>query len=64
MTGKNLNMLMKLKKTSRGGVDLSDEREVFALAQRIADHTGDTVTLRDENGVVLATFHPSSVDPH
>lgn len=57
MTDKNLNMLIRLKKIAGTAVDLADERAAFALAQRLADTTGGSVIVRDENGGFLATFH-------
>lgn len=64
MADKNLNMLIALKKISEVAVDLPDEGTAFALAQRIADRTRRSVTVRDEDRCLLATFHPSSIDSH
>lgn len=62
MADKNLNMLIRLKKGI--AADLADERAAFTLAQRIANGTRRSVAVRDENGDLLATIHPSSVDVH
>jgi hypothetical protein len=43
-------------KLSRVILEAVDERAAFAVAERIARRTGRTVTVRNENGVPLATF--------
>lgn len=64
MTDKNLSMFIRLKKIPGIAADLADERAAFTLAQRIANGTGRSVAVRDENGDLLATIKPSSVDAH
>lgn len=36
-------------------LDLIDDEEALALARRIADGTGRTVTVRDANGEIIET---------
>ncbi|UQR61177.1 hypothetical protein LRP30_29990 [Bradyrhizobium sp. C-145] len=41
-------------------LDLADPDEALAIAERIAEHTGRTVTVRDANGEVLETIRAPS----
>lgn len=59
MTDKNLNMLIRHKKIAGIAVDLANESAALALAQHVADSTGRSVIVRDENGLALATFQPA-----
>jgi hypothetical protein len=43
-------------------LDLPDDRTAFALAQSIAQRTGRSVTVRDVDGVLLATFHDAPLN--
>ena len=55
-TGKNNNIVITgagVGSLSMMVVDLADEAEALALAKRIADQTGRTVSVRDARGVML-----------
>lgn len=60
MTDKILDMLilrLTAPKTSGIGINLPDERSACALAKRVAERTGRSVTVHDEDGIPLVTFH-------
>jgi hypothetical protein len=44
------------KQLSMIAVDLADTKEVFALAKRLAEQTGRTITVRDADGQILDRF--------
>jgi DNA-binding LacI/PurR family transcriptional regulator len=44
------------KQRSMIAVDLDDTKEAFALAKRLAEQTGRTITVRDADGQILDTF--------
>ena len=41
---------------SRIAVELDDTKEALALAKRLAEQTGRTITVRDADGEILDTF--------
>jgi hypothetical protein len=43
-------------KLSMVALDLADAEEALALARRMAEHTGRTVTVRDADGEILDTI--------
>ena len=44
------------KQLSRIAVELDDTKEALALAKRLAEKTGQTVTVRDAEGQILYRF--------
>jgi hypothetical protein len=44
------------KQLSRIAVELDNTKEALALAKRLAEQTGRTVTVRDADGQILDTF--------
>jgi hypothetical protein len=44
------------KQLSMIAVDLDDTKEALALAKRLAEQTGQTITVRDADGQILDRF--------
>jgi hypothetical protein len=61
-TGKNNNIVITgagVGSLSMMVVDLADEADALALAKRIADQTGRSVSVRDARGAVLGKIPAS-----
>jgi hypothetical protein len=56
------NGVINMGELSMIALDLADAEAAFAVAKRIAEQTGRTVTVRDADGKVLDTFRRAATN--